>query len=75
MSISDIMIHINESLSSEARTTLEEAMRTIDGVVAPRFNAGKEHLLVIAFDPQKTSSAVLLKKARDTGLTAQLVGA
>ena len=75
MSISDIMIHINESLSSEARTTLEEAMRTIDGVVAPRFNAGKEHLLVIAFDPQKTSSAVLLKKARDAGLTAQLVGA
>lgn len=75
MYISDVMIHINESLGIEARTSLEEAMRTIDGVVAPRFNTGKEHLLMIAFDPHKTSSAVLLKKARDAGLTAQLVGA
>ena len=75
MNISDVMIHINESLGSEARTSLEEQMRKIDGVVAPRFNTGKEHLLMIAFNPQKTTSAVLLKKARDAGLTAQLVGA
>jgi hypothetical protein len=75
MNISDVMIHINESLSKEELTTLENTMRKIDGVVSPRFNAGKEHLLMIAFNPEKTSTAVLLGKALAAGYTAQLVGA
>jgi len=75
MNISDIMIHINESLSEEARTSLEDAMRKVEGVVSPRFNAGNQHLLVIAYDPEKTNSAVLLGKTRAAGYTAQLVGA
>jgi hypothetical protein len=75
MNISDVMIHINETLSSEARSSLEDAMRQIDGVVSPRFSPGKEHLLMIAFIPEKTSSAELLGKARSAGYTAQLIGA
>lgn len=75
MSISDIMIHINEPLSGEARSALEEAMRQVEGVVAPRFNPGKEHLLVVAFDPARVNTAVLLDKVRAAGYTAQLVGA
>jgi len=74
MSISDVMIHINETLSEKARTDLEIAMRKIDGVVTPRFNAGKEHLLVIAYDTGKTNTAALLEKTRAAGYTAQLVG-
>ena len=50
MNISDVMIHINEPLSLEARSSLEDALRKVEGVVSPRFNAGKEHLLVIAYD-------------------------
>ena len=64
MYISDVMIHINENLSSAARTSLEEEMRLIKGVVAPRFSPDKHHLLMIAFNPEQTSSAVLLNKAR-----------
>ena len=75
MNISDVMIHINENLSDEARTSLEEEMRLIEGVVAPRFSPDKHHLLMIAFNPEQTSSAVLLNKARAAGYTAQLVGA
>ena len=75
MNITDLMIHINEPLSVEARSSLEEAMRQIEGVVALRFNPGKEHLLVVAFDPEKLNKAVLLATARAAGYTAQLVGA
>jgi len=74
MNISDVMIHINESLSEEARTSLKDAMRKIDGVVSPGFNAGKEHLLVITYDTEKTNTAALLEKTRAAGYTAQLVG-
>ncbi|MBZ0095955.1 MAG: hypothetical protein K8H75_11390 [Sulfuricella sp.] len=74
MNISDVMIHINESLDEEARTSLENALQKIEGVVSPRFNPGKEHLLMVAFDLEKTNAAVLLAKARAAGYTAQLVG-
>ncbi len=73
-SISDVMIHINESISAEARSSLEEDMRQIEGVIAPRFNPGMDHLLVIAFNPERTSTAALLAKARAKGYTAQLIG-
>lgn len=72
--ISDVIIHINETLSEEARSALEEKMRQIEGVVSPRFNEGKEHLLVIAYDTEKTDTSALLGKARAAGYTAQLVG-
>jgi hypothetical protein len=75
MNITDVMIHINEPLSVAARSSLEDAMRQIEGVVAPRFNPGREHLLVVAFDPDKANAADLLQKARAAGYTAQLIGA
>jgi len=74
MNISDVMIHITEPLSEEARSSLENALRKVEGVVSRGFNPGKPHLLVIAYDTEKTSTAVLLEKTRAAGYTAQLVG-
>jgi len=50
-------------------------MRQLDGVVSPRFNPGKEHLLLVAFNPDATSTAVLLAKVQSFGYSAQLIGA
>ncbi len=74
MNISDVMIHINEPLGEEARHSLENALRKVEGVVSPGFNPGRTHLLVIAYDTEKTSTAALLEKTRAAGYTAQLVG-
>jgi hypothetical protein len=74
-SISDVMIHINEPLSVPDRERMENRMRDQPGVIAARFNPGKEHLLVVAFDPVQVRPATLLAQARDIGYTAQLVGA
>ena len=74
MNICDVMIHINESLSKEARASLENKMRKVEEVVSPRFNEGKEHLLLIAYNSEKTNTTILLEKAREAGYTAQLVG-
>lgn len=74
MSNCDVMIHINETLSKEARSSLENAMSEIEGVVSPGFNTGRGQLLLVAYNPEKTNSAVLLQKARQAGYTAQLVG-
>lgn len=74
MNISDIIIHINETLNTEQRASLEDNMRQVEGVVSPRFNPGKEHFLVVAYDTDKTSTSALLANTRKAGYTAQLVG-
>ena len=74
MNISDVMIHIKEPLNEEARTALETALQKVEGGVSPRFNPGKEHLLMVAYDTERTSTAALLEKTRTAGYTAQLVG-
>lgn len=75
MNISDVMIHVSEKLDIEARRALETRMRALDGVIAPRFNPGREHLLVVAFDPDKIRPAGLLASIKTAGYAAQLVGA
>lgn len=75
MNISDVMIHIPDNLDSEIRNALEARMRSLDGVIAPRFNPGKEHLLLVAFDPDKVRPAELLSAVKTAGYDAQLVGA
>ena len=71
METCDIMIHIDESLAQIKQQELESELRSIEGVIAPRFN--KPHLLVIAYDTMRTDSPALLKHVTDKGYQAQLV--
>ncbi len=73
MNITDIIIHIKETLNDAARNDLENSLRKVDGVVSPRFNAGKEHLFMVAFDPDRIKATDLLVKTRAAGYTAQLI--
>jgi hypothetical protein len=72
MSLSDTMIHFREPLESRQRCDLEAEMRALDGVIAPRFN--KPQLLVVAYDPQRTSAYALLEAVRHQGYAASLAG-
>lgn len=74
MDISDVMIHIHENLDAAACSALETRIRSLDGVIAPRFNPGKEHQLVVAFDPDRVRPVELLDAVKAAGYTAQLVG-
>jgi hypothetical protein len=74
MNISDILIHISDILNEQQREELENALREIDGVIAPHFTPEKPHLLTIAFNPELTSSAMLFAQVTSFGYTAQLVG-
>lgn len=74
MSISDVMVHVNESLSPETRHALEEEMRELEGVICPRFNPNEDHLMEIAYNPDVIGAADLLHKVEKHGYHAQLVG-
>jgi hypothetical protein len=68
----DVTIHINEALDATKQDALENAMREIDGVIAPRFNL--PNMLVVLYNSDKTSPAVLLNAVTSRGYQAQLVG-
>jgi hypothetical protein len=73
MEISDILIHVNESIEDVGRFRLEESLRDVEGVVAPRFSPGHDHLMFVAYDPDSTSAAAILGQVRDLGYGAQIV--
>ena len=74
MNINDVVIHVNETLDAQARHDLEESLRSINGVIAPRFNDRRIHLLVVAYNPDLTRSGVLLDAINRQGYTAQSCG-
>ncbi len=75
MNINDVVIHVNETLDAQERRDLEDQMREIDGVIAPRFNDRNTHLMIVAYDPEHTSTITLLDTVRGQGYHAQHCGA
>lgn len=74
MQVADIMIHVNETLPATERNALQERLRQVDGVIAPRFSEEKPHLLLVSYDSEVADSGNLLQQVESDGYTAQLVG-
>lgn len=73
MSMVDALIYVKEPLGPQARAALEQRLRDVPGVIAPRFNPGKEHLLLVAYDPAQITSGALLEQVRAQGYDGRLV--
>ncbi len=74
MQLSDVLIHVNEKTNESEKDELIKQLRNLDGVIAPRFNEEKEHLLIVSYNPDAVDSATLLNKVKEKGFKAQLVG-
>jgi hypothetical protein len=69
----DTLIYVPETSGPEQREALERRLRSSPGVIAPRFNPGREHLLLVAYNAEQTSSDQLLRQVRAEGVEARLV--
>lgn len=74
MFLVDLLIHVNETLGSTERASLEEDLRKVSGVIAPRFNRETPHLLLVTYDPQEVDTRNLLNRVEANGYSAQLIG-
>jgi len=74
MQLTDVLIHLNKNTSKTEKDNIVENLRKIEGVIAPRFNEEKEHLLLVSYNSDTTNSLALLNDVKSTGYTAQLVG-
>jgi hypothetical protein len=72
--LSDVTLHIDETLPVVRRTEIEEALRGIDGVVSVHNPDERPHLTIVEYNPERTDSAVVLKTVTDRGVHAQLIG-
>ena len=74
MQLADILIHVNESLPVAEQDSLEDRLRQVEGVIAPRFSDEKPHLLLVSYDAGVADTTHLLRQVEAGGYTAQLVG-
>jgi hypothetical protein len=74
MNITDILVHVPNTLNPGQRQEVEETLRTIDGIIAPRFVPDREHFMMVAYNPEKMRSENLRQAFTHMGLQARLIG-
>lgn len=73
VSIVDLMVHVNESISPEEMHRLEDAVKTDSCVISACTSTEDSHMLMVTYNPACTSSGKILDKVSAQGLHAQLV--
>lgn len=74
MDMVDILFYVHPSLSHTERDTLEENLRMYDGVLSAHFTQDKQHLLTVAYNPERITSAELLQHVDENGVEASWIG-
>ena len=72
--MSEIMIHFDENLDSEAVMEIEDRLNRTAGVNDCHIENGNMHMLAVTFDGSQLTSTELLHKVTDRAVHAQLVG-
>ena len=70
----DIVIHINETLDNNQRSTFSNKVKDIDGVKSASLQDARPHLMVVAYNPARTKALHVLEGVNKTGVSAQIVG-
>ena len=70
----DIVIHINETLDNNQRSTFSKKVKDIDGVKSASLQDDRPHLMLVAYNPNKIKALHVLEGVNKTGVSAQIVG-
>jgi hypothetical protein len=74
MNVTDILVHVHDTLQPGQRREVEDTLRTIDGIIAPRFVPDRDHFMMVAYNPEKMRSDNLRQAFNHMGLQAKLIG-
>ncbi len=70
----DIVIHINETLDNNQRSTFSNKVKNIDGVKSASLQDARPHLMLVAYNPDETKALQILEGVNESGVSAQIVG-
>ena len=72
--MSDILIHIDNTLDQAAKTDLEGQLLKQSGVRRAVTSASAQHLMIVDFDHDQTNSMNILHTVHNSGYHAELIG-
>lgn len=72
--ISDITVHIDETLNDRELANLEQAIRSDEGVVSVGHNEKGRHFMVVLYDPEAISGKDILGRVTEQGFRGELIG-
>lgn len=72
--MADVTIHIDENVDHDARESIQDRLREMNGVIAASSHDERPHLLVVEYDPERVKSRQLLDTVTASGVHAQLIG-
>jgi len=70
----EVVIHVDETLSEEQRTSMVSNLQKRDGVENARFTTDRDHLMLIDYDSNKLRSGDILGYIKDEDVHAELIG-
>lgn len=70
----DIMIHIDETLNDQELLEVEKSVAFEEGVYSACVNCDHQHLMLVDYDPEITSSRHVLNTVTGRGWHAEMVG-
>ena len=70
----DVTIHIDKDTDAAMREKIDAALRGIDGVISVHMPQNETHLVVVEYNPDATSSSVLLASVREMAGHAEMIG-
>jgi len=74
LNISDIVIHISETLDDSGIHGLQREIGEENGVYSACMHEKTRHLMVVDFDPMEVRPSHLVHAVRERGLHAVMVG-
>jgi len=72
--ISDVTVHIDESLNDRELVNLEQAIRSDEGVVSVGHSEKDRHFMVVLYDPEEIRGKDILSRVTDQGFHGELIG-
>ncbi len=72
--LADVMIHIDADINDNIRSQVEATLRGLEDVVSVSMPDDKRHLVIVEYNPDKTTSGVLLAAVRELAGRAELIG-
>jgi hypothetical protein len=69
----DILIYLKRGISDTERAMIDQGLRKIHGIVAPWFTPRSPSTMLVYFNPELTSSGIILAAIRRFGFDARIV--
>lgn len=70
----DVTIHIDNEIGDDTRTKIDSALRALQGVVSVHMPNEEPHLLTVEYNPDVTTSTLMLTTVEELAGHAEMIG-